>query len=191
MLIIEYKKQIKKLLPKYIETVSINNYEMVIFIKKKYIHQVLFFLKNNTLSQFKVLIDLFAFDTLSKNRFRLTYNILSTKYNIRALIHYKVDNKHTLTSTISDLFNVGNWMEREVWDMHGIFFKGHSDLRRILTDYGFRGHPLRKDFPTTGFVEVHYSKKNNKVVYGPVELVQEYRNYNFKNPWNMTKKKHD
>lgn len=182
MLINKYKSQITKILPKYIETISVNNYEMVIFIKKNYIYEVMFFLKNSTLSQFKVLIDMFGFDTLLKNRFRLTYAVLSTKYNIRALIHFKVGNKNTVTKTVSTLYNSANWMEREVWDMYGIFFTGHDDLRRILTDYGFRGHPLRKDFPTSGFVEVNYSKKNNKVMYGPIELVQEYRNYNFKNP---------
>lgn len=188
MLINKYKRQISKILPKYIETISVNNYETVIFIKKKYIYEVVFFLKNNTLSQFKILIDMFGFDTLLQNRFRLTYNILSTKYNIRALIHCKIRGKNTVTKTVSTLYNSADWMEREVWDMYGIFFAGHKDLRRILTDYGFRGHPLRKDFPTSGFVEVSYSKKNKKVVYGPIELVQEYRNYNFKSPWNKIKK---
>ena len=191
MLIKKYASQLIKILPKYVEKVSTDNFEMVIFIKKKYVYQVMFFLKNNTLSQCKTLIDMLGFDTLKSNRYRVTYNVLSTKYNIRGIVHCKLGKQSTIIKTISNLYNSSNWMEREVWDMHGIFFNGHKDLRRILTDYGFRGHPLRKNFPTSGFVEVQYSKKNNKIVYGPIELVQEYRNYNFKNPWNSNTIKND
>jgi NADH/F420H2 dehydrogenase subunit C len=183
VLINNYKNQLKNILKNNIRTITLQDYDLLVEVKKEKIPFILFFLKNNTYSQFKVLTDIVVSDYPNKKkRFSVVYSLLSIKYSTRVNIKTWVSELDFLDSTVS-IFNSANWMEREIWDMYGIFFKEHPDLRRILTDYGFTGHPLRKDFPLSGFVEVRYDDNINKIVTEPVELTQAYREFNFKNPW--------
>ena len=145
------------------------------------------FLKTNEKCKFKQLIDITAVDYLQKEkRFKIVYLLLSHENNLRIIININIDEKITVPS-ISKIFLSANWMEREVFDMYGISFKDHPDLRRILTDYGFEGYPLRKDFPLTGHLEVRYSEEKKKVTYEPVKLDQEYRDFDLESPWEGTK----
>ena len=149
--------------------------------------EVLQFLKSHEELKFRQLIDLAGVDYPDEEkRFQLVYLLLSHEKNIRIKVIIKF-NSDQLINSITKIFPSANWMEREVFDMYGIKFKNHPDLRRILTDYGFKGHPLRKDFPLTGFNEVRYSEKEKKVIYEPVKLEQNYRNYDFESPWEGTK----
>jgi NADH/F420H2 dehydrogenase subunit C len=141
------------------------------------------FLKNNVLSQFKILTSITGVDYPERsNRFEVIYDILSLKFNNRLRLKLFV-NELSFTDTIELLYPAANWYECEVWDMYGVFFKDHSNLRRILTDYGFEGHPLRKDFPLSGFIEVKYSDLRKRVLNEPLELAQEYRTFDFFSPW--------
>jgi len=145
------------------------------------------FLKLNDSCKFKQLIDIAGIDFPEKDkRFRLVYLLLSHEKNLRIKIFVDLEVGKKISSIIK-IFPSANWMEREVFDMYGIKFTDHPDLRRILTDYGFKGHPLRKDFPLTGFNEVRYSEKNKKVIYEPVKLEQNYRDFDFESPWEGTK----
>ena len=148
--------------------------------------EVVQFLKSNDKCKFRQLIDIAGVDYPEKDkRFQLVYLFLSHEHNIRVKILIKFQTNELINS-LTKIFPSANWMEREVFDMYGIKFKNHPDLRRILTDYGFKGHPLRKDFPLTGFNEVRYSEKEKKVVYEPVKLEQNYRNFDFESPWEGT-----
>ena len=141
------------------------------------------FLKSDAASQFTTLIDITAVDYPDRERrFEVVYHLLSMTQNQRIRVKIAV-REGEIVPSITGVFPVADWYEREVFDMYGIMFSGHPDLRRILTDYGFRGHPLRKDFPTTGYVEVRYDEVEKRVVYEPVELVQEYRQFDFMSPW--------
>ena len=145
------------------------------------------FLKTNEKCKFKQLIDIVGVDyPEEERRFQLVYLFLSHENNNRIKLSIRFQTDQTINS-ITKIFPSANWMEREVFDMYGIKFKNHPDLRRILTDYGFKGHPLRKDFPLTGFNEVRYSEKEKKVIYEPVKLEQNYRNFDFESPWEGTK----
>ena len=145
------------------------------------------FLKTNTVTKFRQLIEVTAVDYPEKEqRFRMVYFLLSHENNSRIVIDYYIKEKKIVPS-ITNIFPSANWMEREVFDMYGIEFKDHPDLRRILTDYNFEGYPLRKDFPLTGFTEVRYSEKEKKVIYEPVKLEQNYRNFDYESPWEGTK----
>ena len=145
------------------------------------------FLKSNDNCKFKQLIDIAGIDFPEKDkRFRIVYLLLSHENNLRIKVSIDFDIQKKISSIIK-LFPSANWMEREVFDMYGIKFTNHPDLRRILTDYGFKGHPLRKYFPLTGFNEVRYSEKNKKVIYESVKLEQNYRNFDFESPWEGTK----
>ena len=145
------------------------------------------FLKSNDHCKFRQLIDIAGVDyPQEEKRFQLVYLLLSHEKNLRIKLSIKIDPKTKIPS-ITKIFPSANWMEREVFDMYGVNFINHPDLRRILTDYGFKGHPLRKDFPLTGFNEVRYSEKSKKVVYEPVKLEQNYRNFDFESPWEGTK----
>ena len=147
---------------------------------------VVSFLKNNKETKFRQLIEITAVDyPENEKRFELVYLFLSHEHNLRikVLIKFQIDQS---INSLTKIFPSANWMEREVFDMYGIKFKNHPDLRRILTDYGFKGHPLRKDFPLTGFNEVRYSEKEKKVIYEPVKLEQNYRNFDFESPWEGT-----
>ena len=144
------------------------------------------FLKTNEKCKFKQLVDITAVDYPQENqRFKLIYLLLSHEFNSRIILSYSINEKE-LIPTITEIFPSANWMEREVFDMYGIKFKDHPDLRRILTDYNFEGFPLRKDFPLTGHNEVRYNENEKKVLYEPVKLEQNYRNFDYESPWQGT-----
>ncbi len=157
--------------------------EMIITIKRDSIVPVLTFLRDNDQTKFLQLIDITAVDYPERpERFELVYQLLSLKYNQRLRLKLTTDEQTPVPSVVS-VFSTANWFEREVWDMYGILFAGHPDHRRILTDYGFDGHPLRKDFPLTGHVEVRYDPELRRVVYEPVKLTQDYRYFDNLSPW--------
>ncbi len=151
------------------------------------LYSTILYLKTNEKCRFRQLIDITAVDYPEREkRFRIIYLLLSHENNLRIKIEISVDEKTTIP-TITKIFPSANWMEREVFDMYGVIFKNHPDLRRILTDYGFEGYPLRKDFPLTGNYEVRYSENKKKVISEPVKLDQEYRDFDFESPWEGTK----
>tara|TARA_Y100000590_G_scaffold398275_1_gene480558 strand:+ start:27 stop:632 length:606 start_codon:yes stop_codon:yes gene_type:complete len=161
--------------------------QLFIDIEVEDLSSVILFLKTNGKCKFKQLIDITAVDYPGKeHRFKIIYLLLSHENNLRIVINVNIDEK-TEVPSLTKIFPSANWMEREVFDMYGISFKNHPDLRRILTDYGFKGFPLRKDFPLTGHSEVRYSEDMKKVIYEPVKLEQEYRNFDFESPWEGTK----
>ena len=149
--------------------------------------EVMIFLKTHSSTKFKQLIDITAVDYPERDkRFKMVYLLLSHEKNSRIKIEFDIKEGEILSS-LTSIFPSANWMEREVFDMYGVEFKDHPDLRRILTDYGFKGHPLRKDFPLTGHNEVRYSEEDKKVIYEPVKLEQNYRNFDYESPWEGTK----
>lgn len=157
--------------------------ELVTTIAPSAISEFAAFLKSDANCQFTTLIDITAVDFPEREkRFEVVYHFLSMTQNQRIRVKLLV-REGEIVPSISEVHPSANWFEREVFDMYGIMFSGHPDLRRILTDYGFRGHPLRKDFPTTGYVEVRYDEAEKRVVYEPVELTQEYRQFDFMSPW--------
>ena len=165
---------------------AISNEELLIEIGDNDLVEVIQFLKANENCKFKQLIDIAGVDyPENEKRFELIYLFLSHENNTRIKLLTRFELDQTINS-ITKIFPSANWMEREVFDMYGIKFKNHPDLRRILTDYGFKGYPLRKDFPLTGFNEVRYSEKDKKVIYEPVKLEQNYRNFDFESPWEGT-----
>ena len=169
-----------------IKKTKINLNQLFIDIDLENLSSTILFLKTNDKCRFKQLIDITAVDYPDKEkRFKIVYLLLSHENNLRIIINIDIDEKSTVPS-ISKIFSSANWMEREVFDMYGISFKNHPDLRRILTDYGFVGYPLRKDFPLTGHTEVRYSEDKKKVVSEPVKLDQEYRDFDFESPWEGT-----
>ena len=165
----------------------ITNNELLVSVELINLYSIILFLKTNKECKFRQLIDIVGVDYPNhEKRFKLYYLLLSHENNLRIKIStsFLIDEK---ISSITKIFPSANWMEREVFDMYGIKFKSHPDLRRILTDYNFKGHPLRKDFPLTGFNEVRYSEKEKKVIYEPVQLEQNYRDFDFESPWEGTK----
>ena len=165
---------------------DIKNNEILINVKVENLYSTLLFLKTNENCKFKQLIDIVGVDfPNSENRFKIYYLLLSHENNLRIIININIDEEKKIPS-ITKIFPSANWMEREVFDMYGVSFKDHPDLRRILTDYGFEGHPLRKDFPLTGHTEVRYNEDKKKVVSDPVKLDQEYRDFDFQSPWEGT-----
>ena len=187
MNLIDLEKKINSELNTKINSSSINHNILNINISKDTLVDVLAFLKTNSFSRFRQLIDITAVDFIGKeNRFRMVYLLLSHEYNLRIKIYFDI-NENEFVNSITKIFPSANWMEREVFDMYGIKFNDHPDMRRILTDYGFVGYPLRKDFPLTGHKEVRYSEEKKKVVYEPVKLEQNYRNFDYSSPWEGTK----
>ena len=183
----DLEKKINSGLTTNIKSSKIKFNQLVIYSEIENIFEVISFLKNNEKCKFKQLIDITAVDYPKREkRFQLVYLLLSHENNKRIIISSDID-EDTKVQSITNIFPAANWMEREVFDMYGILFKEHPDLRRILTDYEFEGYPLRKDFPLTGFTEVRYSEDNKKVVYEPVKLDQNYRNFDFESPWEGTK----
>ena len=181
------EKYINSELSSKIKNSSINNNELLLEINDSDLIDTVQFLKSNETCKFKQLIDIAGVDyPENEKRFELVYLFLSHENNTRIKLLIKFDINQSINS-ITKIFSSANWMEREVFDMYGIKFKNHPDLRRILTDYGFKGHPLRKDFPLTGFNEVRYSEKDKKVIYEPVKLEQNYRNFDYESPWEGTK----
>ena len=180
------EKKINSELATKIKFSEIKHNHLYLNIDCEDLNEVIVFLKNDSSTKFRQLIDLTAVDyPEEKQRFKLIYLLLSHENNFRVILSYSI-NENEVIPSITEIFPSANWMEREVFDMYGIKFKNHPDLRRILTDYGFKGHPLRKDFPLTGFNEVRYSEKEKKVVYEPVKLEQNYRNFDFESPWEGT-----
>ena len=166
---------------------EINFNQLFIDVDVEGIISTILFLKTNEKCRFRQLIDITAVDYPQREkRFKIVYLLLSHENNLRIIINTNIDEKETVPS-ITKIFPSANWMEREVFDMYGISFKDHPDLRRILTDYGFEGYPLRKDFPLTGHTEVRYSEEKKKVISEPVKLDQEYRDFDFESPWEGTK----
>ena len=161
--------------------------QLFIDIKVEDLKSIILFLKTNDKCKFKQLIDITAVDYIDKEqRFKIVYLLLSHENNLRIVINTNIEEGKEVPS-ITKIFTSSNWMEREVFDMYGISFEGHPDLRRILTDYGFEGYPLRKDFPLSGHTEVRYSEDKKKVISEPVKLEQDYRDFDFQSPWEGTK----
>ena len=166
---------------------KIKHDQINICIEDNNLIEVMIFLKTHSSTKFKQLIDITAVDYPEKDkRFKMVYLLLSHEKNSRIKIEFDIKEGEILSS-LTSIFPSANWMEREVFDMYGVEFKDHPDLRRILTDYGFKGHPLRKDFPLTGHNEVRYSEEDKKVIYEPVKLEQNYRNFDYESPWEGTK----
>ena len=180
------EKLINSELSSKVKSSIIENNELLIETDEAELLDVVQFLKSNENCKFRQLIDIAGVDyPENEKRFELIYLFLSHEHNLRIKLLIKFQINQTIVS-LTKIFPSANWMEREVFDMYGVKFKNHPDLRRILTDYGFKGHPLRKDFPLTGFNEVRYSEKEKKVVYEPVKLEQNYRNFDFESPWEGT-----
>ncbi len=157
--------------------------ELMVAARAEQIVKVLTFLRDDALCQFKILIDICGVDYPERaERFDVVYNLLSLRLNQRIRVKVKVDEEGVVPSATA-VYNAANWFEREAWDLYGILFADHPDLRRLLTDYGFEGHPLRKDFPLTGYVEMRYDDEQKRVVYEPVKLTQEFRSFDFLSPW--------
>ena len=180
------EKLVNSELASKVQSSIIEHDELLLEINEIDLIDVIQFLKSNDTCKFRQLIDIAGVDYPDNDkRFQLIYLLLSHEKNFRIKLMIKFQIEQTITS-ITKIFPSANWMEREVFDMYGIKFKNHPDLRRILTDYNFKGHPLRKDFPLTGFNEVRYSEKDKKVIYEPVKLEQNYRNFDFESPWEGT-----
>jgi NADH-quinone oxidoreductase subunit C len=160
---------------------------LIIYVEAEKILKLLTFLRDDEHLSFKTLIDLFGADMLGirNPRFEVIYNLLSYKLNNRITVKVALNDGEKVSTTIP-VFSAAGWFEREAFDMYGIVFEDHPDLRRILTDYEFEGHPLRKDFPLTGYKEVRYDAEQKKVIYEPVKLMQEFRNFDFDMPWSGT-----
>ena len=157
--------------------------ELVVSVKAEGIARVMAFLRDDVNCRFKQLMDICGVDYPERvPRFEVVYNLLSLINNNRVRVKVETD-EDTPVPTVTEVFSAADWWERETWDLFGIFFSGHTDLRRILTDYGFDGHPLRKDFPLTVYVEVRYDDELKRVVYEPVKLTQEFRSFDFLSPW--------
>ena len=183
----DLEKLINSELTTKINSSKIKHDQLYINIDEKNLMDVIFFLKTNSESKFRQLIEITAVDNHEKDRrFKVVYLLLSQENNKRIIVDYIIK-EIEVVSSITSIFPSANWMEREVFDMYGIEFKNHPDLRRILTDYGFKGYPLRKDFPLTGHNEVRYSEEEKKVIYETVKLEQNYRNFDYESPWEGTK----
>tara|TARA_Y100001970_G_scaffold20333_1_gene22936 strand:+ start:1030 stop:1644 length:615 start_codon:yes stop_codon:yes gene_type:complete len=180
------EKKINSELTTKINSSRISHDQLEIQINKDSLLDVVIFLKKDNSTKFRQLIDITAVDYIgSENRFKMIYLFLSHEYNLRINITFNI-NENEIVNSLTKIFPSANWMEREVFDMYGIKFNDHPDLRRILTDYGFSGHPLRKDFPITGHSEVRYSEEKKKVIYEKVKLEQNYRNFDYASPWEGT-----
>jgi NADH-quinone oxidoreductase subunit C len=170
-------------LPEAVRSMQMLGDELVVEVERDSIVRVLTFLRDDVNCKFAQLMDVCGVDYPERpERFEVVYNLLSLVHNRRIRIKLATD-EATPVPTVSSVFSSANWWEREAWDLFGIYFRDHPDLRRILTDYGFDGHPLRKDFPLTGYVEVRYDEEQKRVVYEPVKLSQEFRNFDFLSPW--------
>lgn len=166
-----------------IVSTEIEFHELMVEVRRECIVKVLTFLRDDTNCRFRILIDICGVDWPEREeRFDVVYNLLSLTHNQRIRLKVRTDERQPVPSAVN-VFKTAGWYEREAWDMYGIMFSGHADLRRLLTDYGFEGHPLRKDFPLTGHVELRYDDEQKRVVYEPVKLTQEFRTFDFLSPW--------
>ena len=176
-------KYISDCLPKDVISFDFLLGELCLEVNREHIVHVLTFLRDDINCRFKQLVDVCGVDYPERNlRFEIVYNLLSLTNNIRIRVKVRTD-ENIPVPTVTEVFSSANWWEREAWDLFGIYFSGHPDLRRILTDYGFEGHPLRKDFPLTGYKEIRYDDEKKRVVYEPVKLTQEFRSFDFLSPW--------
>ena len=184
---IDLEKKINSELTTKIKKTEIRHDQLYINIESEDLLNVALFIKNNENTKFRQLIDITVVDyPENSQRFKVVYLFLSHEFNQRIILSYLISENEVIPS-LTSIFPAANWMEREVFDMYGVKFKDHPDLRRILTDYGFEGHPLRKDFPLTGHTEVRYSEDQKKVISEPVKLEQNYRNFDYESPWEGTK----
>lgn len=173
-------------LPGAIVATAVNRDELTLTVARDEVLCVLKFLRDDPQCKFSCIIDICGVDYPTReNRFEVVYHLLSLKHNMRIRLKLETDENNPVPSAVS-IYPGALWLEREAYDLYGITFKNHPDLRRILTDYGFQGYPLRKDFPTTGYVEVRYDETQKRVVYEPVKLTQEFRNFDFQSPWEGT-----
>ncbi len=185
--LVDLEKKINSELASKIKKTEIKHNQIYIEIEKEDLIDVTLFLKTNNYTKFRQLIDITVVDYPEESqRFKIVYLFLSHEFNQRIILNYFISENEVISS-LTSIFPSANWMEREVFDMYGVNFKDHPDLRRILTDYGFEGHPLRKDFPLTGNSEVRYSEDQKKVISEPVKLEQNYRNFDYESPWEGTK----
>ena len=185
--LLDVEKKINSELTTKINDSKIVHEQLYLSIDNEDLPNVILFLKTNKDTKFKQLIDITAVDyPENSKRFKMVYLFLSHQFNQRIIISSLI-NENEVVPSLTKIFPSANWMEREVFDMYGVKFKDHPDLRRILTDYGFEGYPLRKDFPLTGHNEVRYSEDEKKVIYEPVKLEQNYRNFDYESPWEGTK----
>jgi len=171
------------MIPQWIQSVFVWRHELTIYVAPEHWLQTAFFLRDHKNAQFRVITDLCAVDYPQRDdRFEVVAHFQSLQYNTRIRLKTCLNDEESLSS-LTSIFQGANWYEREVWDLMGIPFSNHPDLRRILTDYGFEGHPLRKDFPLTGYVEVRYDDTMKRVLCEPLELAQEFRQFDFSSPW--------
>jgi len=178
-----YGSYLMQCLPKFVQQFSVLKDELTLYIAPSAVIPVLTFLRDHSQCQFKAMMDISGVDFPERDkRFEVVYHLLSVKYAARIRVKTYAGEADAVPSA-TPLFNGANWYEREAWDLFGIFFKDHPDLRRILTDYGFEGHPLRKDFPLTGYTEVRYDEEKKRVVYEPLQLTQAFRNFEALSPW--------
>ena len=183
----DLEKKINSELTTKINRTSVKHNQVYVEIDKEDLIDVVLFIKTNQDIKFRQLIDITVVDYPEETqRFKVVYLFLSHEFNQRLVLSYFINENEVILS-LTSTFPSANWMEREVFDMYGVSFKNHPDLRRILTDYGFEGHPLRKDFPLTGHSEVRYSEDQKKVISEPVKLEQNYRNFDYESPWEGTK----
>jgi NADH-quinone oxidoreductase subunit C len=181
--LIELGDHVRDSLGDSILDVKVEHGELVLIAEKNAIERILQFLRDDTACSFKLLADISGVDYPDRaERFEIVYNLLSLNQNQRCRVKVRTG-EDSAVPTATGIFSSANWFEREAWDLYGVFFENHPDLRRILTDYGFQGHPLRKDFPLTGYVEPRYDNEQKRVVYEPVKLVQEFRTFDFLSPW--------
>ncbi len=166
-----------------VRAVDISHGELTITVQRSAVVRVLTFLRDDANCQFRQLVFMAGVDYPEREeRFEVVYHLLSLRHNQRVRVKVQTGEETPVPSVVS-VFSSANWFEREIWDMYGVAFTDHPDLRRLLTDYGFEGHPLRKDFPLTGYVEVRYDDEHKRVVYAPVRLTQEFRTFDFLSPW--------
>ena len=183
----DIEKKINSELTTKIKESKIKHNQLYVTINSEDLLDVILLLKTNKNLKFRQLIDITAVDYPdNQKRFKIVYLLLSHEFNQRIILSYFISENEKISS-LTKIFPAANWMEREIFDMYGIKYNNHPDLRRILTDYGFEGHPLRKDFPLTGHNEVRYSEDEKKVIYEPVKLEQNYRNFDYESPWEGTK----
>ncbi|MDA9654220.1 NADH-quinone oxidoreductase subunit C [Candidatus Pelagibacter sp.] len=185
--LIDLEKKINSELTTKIKKTEIRHEQLYINIDNEDLIDVTLFIKSNENTKFRQLIDITVVDyPENAQRFKVVYLFLSHEFNQRIILSYLI-NENEVIPSVTPIYPAANWMEREVFDMYGVKFKDHPDMRRILTDYGFEGHPLRKDFPLTGHTEVRYSEDQKKVIREPVKLEQNYRNFDYESPWEGTK----
>ena len=185
--LIDLEKKINSELTTKIKKTEIRHDQLYINIDNEDLIDVTLFIKSNENTKFRQLMDVTVVDyPENAQRFKVVYLFLSHEFNQRIILSYLI-NENEVIPSLTSIYPAANWMEREVFDMYGVKFKDHPDMRRILTDYGFEGHPLRKDFPLTGHTEVRYSEEQKKVISEPVKLEQNYRNFDYESPWEGTK----